>query len=60
MRAVVTLALVSCGVVMADEPRTVTAGMHPVHLAFSPDGKLLAVGRYSGVIDIVTRQPSRG
>lgn len=46
MRAVcVGVLLTACGVVSAaDSPRTITAGKHRVHLAFSPDGKTLAVG----------------
>jgi WD40 repeat protein len=45
MRAVcVGVILMACGVASAaDWPRTITAGRHRVHLAFSPDGKTLAV-----------------
>jgi WD40 repeat protein len=46
MRAVcVVLVLTACGVSpAADAPRTIAAGKHPAHLAFSPDGKALTVG----------------
>ena len=39
----VVLLSAACGVSGADEPRTITAGKHRAHLAFSPDGKRLAV-----------------
>lgn len=49
MRAAVALALLSCAAARAGEPLTISAGKHPAHLAFSPDGKTLAVGCGEGV-----------
>ena len=45
MRVVcVGVILAACGVASAaDSPRTITAGKDRVHLAFSPDGKTLAI-----------------
>jgi hypothetical protein len=46
MRAVwVGVILAACGATSgADAPRAITAGKDRVHLAFSPDGKALAIG----------------
>jgi WD40 repeat protein len=44
MRAALLLALLTCAATRAGEPLTIRAGKHPAHLAFSPDGKTLAVG----------------
>ena len=42
--ACVGFILVACGVAPAeDSPRVITAGKGRVHLAFSPDGKALAI-----------------
>lgn len=62
MRAACIVLVTACGVVQAaDGPRATTAGKEPVRVAFSPDGKSLAVSSGEGLklLDPATRKEVR-